>query len=334
MSPWCLVFREIGCFPPIVHTLDFGKFGAFRQWTAGGMSTSSWSAATPNTTASITEFSYKRISSLWVGIYALGPCSTTRSAGQSYRADSWWRASNGSSEARKHSNRIGRFLIWLGDKMATKIHSKILLEFFLNGCLGDRIFGTFFSILTSQVDLTPPWTCHRNNDATPEPKAVPPAKYVADCGWLGEVEWCGGFSFFESKTLLQIVGRFWRLETIQNGSKQRTKIHLEFIAWRQHGEFLWMLWMLGATPGPVPLSMISLVMCSWRVRGSSRWACVLGKFQEAPVPSYSKTVEVTQPARLEKTLMQLDMKITPFDTVDSWKKSQTTTVGMVLKPCK
>ena len=55
-----------------------------------------------------------RISSLWVGIYALGPCSTTRSAGQSYRADSWWRASNGSSEARKHSNRIGWFfnLAW------------------------------------------------------------------------------------------------------------------------------------------------------------------------------------------------------------------------------
>lgn len=195
---------------------------------------------------------------------------------------------------------------------------------------GNKFLGLFLKILTrSQVDLWPPWTCHRNNDATPEPKAVPPAKYVADCGWLGVEDF-----LFNPRRWLQIVGRFWRLETIQNGSKQRSKIHLAFIAWRQHGEFLVNVVNAWSHSGPVPLSMISLVMCSWRVRGSSRWACVLGKFQEAPVPSYSKTVEVNQPARLEKTLMQLDMKITPFDTVDSWKKSQTTTVGMVLKPCK
>ena len=62
-------FREIGCFPPIVHTLNFGKFGAFGQWTAGGMSTSSWSAATPNTTASITEFSYKGVSPTEAGSF-------------------------------------------------------------------------------------------------------------------------------------------------------------------------------------------------------------------------------------------------------------------------
>lgn len=62
-------FREIGCFPPIVHTLNFGKFGAFRRWTAGGMSTSSWSAATPNTTASITEFSYKGVSPTEAGSF-------------------------------------------------------------------------------------------------------------------------------------------------------------------------------------------------------------------------------------------------------------------------
>eukprot|EP00434_Breviolum_minutum_P026604 symbB.v1.2.023516.t1/scaffold2153.1/size87802/7 len=38
----------------------------------------------------------------------------------------------------------------------------------------------------SRIELTvggePPMVAPRNNDATPEPKAVPPAKYVADCG--------------------------------------------------------------------------------------------------------------------------------------------------------
>lgn len=36
---------------------------------AGGMSTSSWSAATPNTTASITEFSYKGVSPTEAGSF-------------------------------------------------------------------------------------------------------------------------------------------------------------------------------------------------------------------------------------------------------------------------
>ena len=62
-------FRELGCCcnlplwtPWILGNLVHSGF------LAGGMSTSAWSAATPNTTASITEFSYKGVSPTEAGL--------------------------------------------------------------------------------------------------------------------------------------------------------------------------------------------------------------------------------------------------------------------------
>ena len=176
-----------------------------------------------------------RISSLWVGIYALGPCSTTRSACQSYRADSWWRASNGGSEARKHSNSGWFFnLAWGYDGNKNPFQDSARV-FFKMDVWGIEFLGPFFFHLDEVPGRPDPPGLATGTTMRHRSQKLFLQRSMSLTA--GDLAW-RIFFFRIQDAGCKMSEDFEDLKQSKTDSKQRSKIHLEFIAWRQHGEFL------------------------------------------------------------------------------------------------